>query len=415
MIRRHVLFGFLDQGVSSLTTLLILVTAAQNLPPNALGFFSIGMTTTVSCVAIVRSLTGEALLVRVTSRSRTMSTQERIRLECRSAIGLAVVLGAVAMLLVVCIGLFWAEARTVLLCAAIATPAVILHDAARHACITMKRGAILLTGDLAVLGLSISAIFQVGHLGYGPGAMLLAWGAASSIGCALILGLIRCSFSVSGGLKWFRRVWPDSSAFVLEAVLGAGIGYSIIVVLATVSSPSEVAGYTAAVSVFGVISLIINFLRTVVLREVSPDRLRFRAYIWKTFWKMALPVTTVAVLTLLAVLLVPTSVGIAWFGETWKLMVPLAPFAAVNRIAAGLSIIPLIFLRVRGVTWVATRIRLMLLAPLCISAPIASFYAGAAGALLADASFYLTIAAVLMTVTLRMASESADPDQPEDD
>lgn len=400
MSRRTVIFGFADQGIASLTSLLILATAAQSLEPRDLGFFAIGVASVIPSVSIIRSMTGETLLVRAASLFGNATNDNGLRKESHNVIGLAIGLGCAASLVIAVIGLLWVEPRQVLLCSAISVIPVVVQDCLRHVCITLRYSGALLAGDILMLSASVVTIGTVGHLDMGPGPMILAWGLAGLAASGLAMAIGRMAPSARGSLQWLKEAWPSSSAFVVEATAGAIIGYAIVVVLGILASPTEVAGYRATVSVFGITSLVINFLRTAVLRELNPERLGDQKTIWQLFSWMASLVICTSLGTLLVIVFMPDSWGKLAFGETWPLITQLAVWATVNRIGAGLSIIPLIFLRAQGVAWRATKIRLMLSAPLAILAPVASGLAGAPGAFMADTLYYLAITIFLMMMSI---------------
>lgn len=400
MSRRTVIFGLLDQGVASLTSLLILAAAAQSLNSDELGLFSIGVASVISCVAIIRSMTGETLVVRAASVFGQATDMDPLRREARSAVGLSISLGFIASVLIFAIAWLWPDARNVLLCSAVAVVAIVAQDCMRHVSITMRNSAALLTGDILVLLIGVTGILLAGLQGRGASTMILVWGLAGFLAFLVVMLVERAWPSLTGGSTWLRTAWPSSSAFVVEAVLGALIGYAIVVVLGAVGSPADVAGYRATVSIFGITSLVINFLRTAVLRELSPAQLQNSRSMWRLFSLMAALVVGTSLATLVVVVLLPSALGEAVFGEAWWLITQLASWAALNRIAAGLSIVPLIFLRAQGVAWSATKIRLKLAAPLAIVAPAASALVGAPGAFMADAAYYLTVTVFLMSLSL---------------
>lgn len=395
MSRRHIAVGFLDQGIASLTSLLILVTAAQFLGPHDLGLFSIAMATVIPCVSIIRALTGEVILVRVTSLWKQFTTKDSVRNEARRVIGVSCVLGGVAALAILITAAIWVEARQALLCAAVSVLAVAVQDCMRHVCLTLKHSWSLLIGDSLVLFLSAAGIFWVGANDYGPGAMVLAWGLACTLSTATVLAIEGLLPSLTEGLKWLKEVWPSSSAFVMESVLGAIAGYFIVVALGVLASPADVAGYRATISVFGITSLVINFLRTAVLRELTQQAISSPRERRRLFLLMSGLVLAASLTTLFIVITIPPRWGEAAFGGTWSWVIAFAPFAAVTRTFAGFSIVPLIFLRVLGVTWSATKIRMVLLLPLCVLAPVSAAFGGAPGAFLADAAFYASVTVAL--------------------
>jgi hypothetical protein len=108
-------------------------------------------------------------------------------------------------------------------------------------------------------------------------------------------------------------------------------------------------------------------------------------------------------LTYILLLLVPESLGKLFFGDTWSLMAAIFLAAAANRTMAGVSIIPTLFLRVQGVTWRATFIRIAITAGGFGLGPVGAWLAGARGALLAEAIAYLVLTVALMGLSQRVA------------
>ncbi|WP_180814717.1 hypothetical protein [Kocuria flava] len=353
------------------------------------------MATVVPCVSIIRALTGEVILVRVTSLWRQFATEDLMRVEARRVIGITCALGGIAAVLIFFTAVIWIEARVPLLCATVTVFAATIQDSMRHVCLTLKHSWSLVTGDGLVLFLSVAGILWVGANNLGPGAMILAWGFACAVSSVTTMLLENLVPSLGQGMSWLKSVWPSSSAFVMESVLGAIAGYLIIVALGMLASPADVAGYRATISVFGITSLVINFLRTAVLRELTQEKVSHARERGRLFMIMSGLVLAASLATLIVVLVVPDHWGEAAFGGTWSWVVAFAPFAALTRTSAGLSIVPLIFLRVLGVTWSATKIRMKLLLPLCVLAPASAALGGAPGAFLADAAFYTSVTLAL--------------------
>lgn len=402
--RKSVVLGFVDQAISSLTTLLLIVAAAQWLAPAGLGRFAIGVATIAPCVSIIRAFCGETLIVKVTSLPERFRNDQPVHRESQKMLGLAVILSVAASILILGVSVFWAGSRDILLAAAVAVVGVVLQDCVRHYLLTSRKSMLLLSGDVFVLVVAVGGIYYVGSQGFQPPAMILVWGASTSFAAAMVMCVDRMVPSLQAGYQWLRSNWTNSSAFVMEATLGAIVGYLVVVILAVFSSDSEVAAYRTAVSVFGITSLAINFLRTAVLRELAPRQMRTRQGILRTFWRMAGLVFAAVLSTLVVVHFLPASIGAMVLGDSWPLVVALASIAAVNRLAAGLSIAPLIVLRVQGVSWPATRIRIGATIVALALSPFAAYFAGAAGALAADSVFYAIVTIFLLRLAFRNAA-----------
>ncbi|ALO67775.1 hypothetical protein AS189_16430 [Arthrobacter alpinus] len=411
--RKSVALGFVDQAISSLTTLLLLIAAAQWLTPSDLGRFAIGVATIAPCVSIIRALCGETLIVKVTSLPHRFRESRHIQREAQKMLGLALLLAFAAVVLILLVSVFWNSARDILLASAVAVVGVVLQDAVRHYLLTARKSILLLSGDFFVLLFAVGGIYYVGSTGYQPPAMILVWGATAFIAAMAALSIDRMVPRIFSGYKWLRFNWSNSSAFVMEATLGAIVGYLVVVILSVFSSDTEVAAFRTAVSVFGVTSLVINFLRTAVLRELTPDKLRTSNGILRTCLQMSVLVFATVLATVIVVYFLPESVGALILGESWPLVVALASIAAINRLAAGLSIAPLIVLRVQGVSWPATRIRIGATFVALALSPMAAYLAGAAGALAADTVFYAIVTIFLLRLALKNANlQTAPSDHP---
>ncbi|WP_229229787.1 hypothetical protein [Sinomonas cyclohexanicum] len=393
--------GIVDQSISSLSSVLLLIAAARSLPADLLGQFVIGTATVAPCISIVRAMCGETLLVRIASSPDDFAKRRALRRESTSMLGFAVVLAVAASCIVLLIALVWSAARPVLLASAVSALGVVVFDAVRHHLIALRKTLVLVLADFVLLVLSVGSVYLLGLQGVPPERMILAWGGAAALVAAGVLALERLMPDVRSGLPWSRTVRLSSSAFVAETILGAAVGYLIVIALAWIASDAEVAAYRAALSVFGVTSLMVNFLRTMVLRELQPRMFSSPRGVWLALRQMGGTVVVAVAVTVTVVVLLPADVGSALLGESWAPVAGLAFFAAANRIAAGASVPPMLVLRTQGVTWSATRVRIaMAVLALALCPWLASLY-GARGALLAESLFYAATCAALMRLALR--------------
>ncbi|MGN5734284.1 hypothetical protein [Arthrobacter psychrochitiniphilus] len=321
-------------------------------------------------------------------------------------LGLAILLSLTAVGLVLGLAFFWSNARDILVASAIAVTGVVLQDSVRHYLLTARKSVLLLSGDLFVLVFAVGGIYYLGAIGQNPPAMIVLWGTAATIVAIAVMIIDGAKPRILHAYRWLRKNWGSSSAFFMEAVMGAIVGYLVVVILAIYTSDSEVAAFRAVVSVFGITSLVINFLRTAVLRELTPKTLQFQKAIISKCLQIAALVFGTVLLTLLIVRLLPGNLGSLLLGESWELVVGLALIAAINRLVAGISIAPLIVLRVQGVSWPATKIRIGATFVALALTPFAAYIAGAAGALAADSVFYAIVTIFLLRLALKNAKKS---------
>lgn len=406
--RLRLVLGFVDQGIVSATGLLTFVAAAQFLPPNDLGYFSFGVATCLLIVSLARAICGEPLLVRSVGRFEGRPSVFR---DTRSMLGLAIILGLVAGALCAVIGLLGESSNKPLLGAAIAAPGLVLQDSLRYCFIALQRTRSLLINDSATLILGASAIVMSGFITKDSFVMLISWGLASlAVGVATLAGAALLP-SFSSSYSWLKATWSSSSAYFTENAMGALAGYTIVVVLAVFVAPSEVAAFRATLVVYGVANLVINFLRTQVLRELRLEMIGSVRGLTITSVKLAIPVIVTIASVLLVLLLLPQGLGQLLLQDTWILVSALLIPGAINRFCAGLSIVPTITLRIQGITWKATLIKIIILFVSLGLGPVGALYAGAAGALVADSIAYALTAVLLFGLSARKAKSTVGAQQ----
>lgn len=403
----RLLLGFIDQGIVSTSGLVTFVVAAQFLSPTDLGHYSFGLATCLLIVSLSRAVCGEPLLVRSVGPDRGRTTIAR---DTRAMLGLTVFIGLASAILCAIIGLGSAASGLVaedfsrpFLAAAVAAPGLVLQDSLRYCFIAQKKTRALVMNDTLTLILGATAIAIFGLLTNDSSLMLGAWGLAFLlVGLAtLITTAILPSVQNSG--KWIKATWRSSSAYFTENVMGAVASYTIVVVLAVFVASSEVAAYRATLVVFGVANLVINFMRTQILRELHPGLLDSVAGLYRTSGKLVLPVVSTIAGILGALFLIPQHLGELLLQDTWLLVSALLIPGALSRLAAGLSIVPTITLRIQGIAWRATVIKMVILLIALVLGPIGALYAGAAGALIADAICYALTAVLLFVLSIRKA------------
>lgn len=386
--------GFIDQGVLSLASILFLVLAAQFLSPEQLGTFVLGLSTAVLIQSLVRALSGETLLVR--------STRENFAADERgNSLGLSLVVAIAIGAVMIALAFTIPQSADFYLSLAVAQFGLLIQDSVRFAAISTGRTAGLLALDATYTVASCSGIFVAGTLGLDGSGMLLFLGASATLLGAVAMFAFRLLPRFGAGIQWLARHWRLNSSFVSEAVLGAVLGYSITLILNFYASGPELAAYRSALSIFGMTSLAINFLRTMVLRDLRPNHLLRRRSYWRRMAAMSLLVAVTVGATYLVLANLPARLGAGLFGETWVIMVGLFGATALNRFFAGLSVVPTVFLRVQGVTWRATIVRIVVTILGFGLGPVGAFLAGAQGALLAEAALYLMLAVSLTVLSRR--------------
>ncbi|USC14301.1 hypothetical protein OCS65_07715 [Rhodococcus aetherivorans] len=382
-----------DQLIASLGTLTFLIVAANFLSPVGLGQFSLGVSSVLLAQSVNRALCGETLLVR-RSLHRTVAS------EIDSCLGLAVIVGGIAGLGSLIAAVVWDGYREVFVAVSVSAIGMILHDTVRYALIAGERLTPLLVADsLLLVGVS-GGMAAAGAFELGPSAMLAVWGCGGFLSAVSVVAYCQYRWSLRDSLRWCRSAISQSSAFVVEAVLGAGIGYLTLVLIAVFAGDEEVAVFRTALTIFGVTSVAINFLRSSYLRHLQREELRSGAGIRRVSVQMSLIVAAAVFGTAFGLAVVPDWLGARLFGETWFLIGAVIVPAALNRLMAGISSVPTVVLRAMGIAWPATRMRIIVTLVSFGLGPLGAYLYGAPGALYAESISYGLIAAALFGVAV---------------
>ena len=389
--------GLGAQVFSSLNSFLIIIISARFLELGVHGHFVFGVALCQIVLSLVRALCGETVVVLSTRGDDTTDD---------AAFSSAIVASAVGGVVCLLTAIFWAEYRSALIATAFVGIPVCAMDVLRYCAIAEKRSELLLFSDFLVFVGTTVGLLVVGQVAAAPSAFLAVWGVSCLLVSILLvwqLDIRPVSFRAT--LDWLAINFPRSSAFFAEAALGATAGVAILAVMAIVTDSEQVSIFRTALTIMGVTSLINNFMRSTVLRELSPDLLRNKTYVIRVFFGMTAVVTLVIVVFGLCIWLAPNGLTAAIFGANFVAIVPVLLPAIIHRVCASCSTIPTIFLRAQGITWQATRFRFVVVAIGIIVGPFGAYLGGAHGALIGDMITYLTLFVGLSALVMYTANK----------
>lgn len=389
--------GLGAQVFSSLNSFLIIIISARFLELGVHGHFVFGVALCQIVLSLVRALCGETVVVLSTRGDDTTDD---------AAFSSAIVASAIGGVVCLLTAIFWAEYRSALIATAFVGIPVCAMDVLRYCAIAEKRSELLLFSDFLVFVGTTVGLLVVGQVAASPSAFLAVWGASCLLVSMLLvwqLDIRPVSFRTT--LDWLAINFPRSSAFFAEAALGATAGVAILAVMAIVTDSEQVSIFRTALTIMGVTSLINNFMRSTVLRELSPDLLRNKTYVIRVFFGMTAVVALVIVVFGLCIWLAPNSLTAAIFGANFVAIVPVLLPAIIHRVCASCSTIPTIFLRAQGITWQATRFRFVVVAIGIIVGPFGAYLGGAHGALIGDMITYLTLFVGLSALVMYTANK----------
>ena len=389
--------GLGAQVFSSLNSFLIIIISARFLELGVHGHFVFGVALCQIVLSLVRALCGETVVVLSTRGDDTTDD---------AAFSSAIVASAFGGVVCLLTAIFWAEYRSALIATAFVGIPVCAMDVLRYCAIAEKRSELLLFSDFLVFVGTTVGLLVVGQVAASPSAFLAVWGVSCLLVSILLvwqLDIRPVSFRAT--LDWLAINFPRSSAFFAEAALGATAGVAILAVMAIVTDSEQVSIFRTALTIMGVTSLINNFMRSTVLRELSPDLLRNKTYVIRVFFGMTAVVTLVIVVFGLCIWLAPNGLTAAIFGANFVAIVPVLLPAIIHRVCASCSTIPTIFLRAQGITWQATRFRFVVVAIGIIVGPFGAYLGGAHGALIGDMITYLTLFVGLSALVMYTANK----------
>ena len=389
--------GLGAQVFSSLNSFLIIIISARFLELGVHGHFVFGVALCQIVLSLVRALCGETVVVLSTRGDDTTDD---------AAFSSAIVASAVGGVVCLLTAIFWAEYRSALIATAFVGIPVCAMDVLRYCAIAEKRSELLLFSDFLVFVGTTVGLLVVGQVAASPSAFLAVWGVSCLLVSILLvwqLDIRPVSFRAT--LDWLAINFPRSSAFFAEAALGATAGVAILAVMAIVTDSEQVSIFRTALTIMGVTSLINNFMRSTVLRALSPDLLRNKTYVIRVFFGMTAVVTLVIVVFGLCIWLAPNGLTAAIFGANFVAIVPVLLPAIIHRVCASCSTIPTIFLRAQGITWQATRFRFVVVAIGIIVGPFGAYLGGAHGALIGDMITYLTLFVGLSALVMYTANK----------
>ena len=303
-----------DQLASSLTNFALALLVARSVTVEGFGAFSIAFITYLILIEFMRALSLEPLLIRFSGTPRDVWAEAT-----ESVLGLAILVGMLALLPLVLLGLTVAgDSSGVPLALAVSLPGLLLQDSCRYAFFARGRPRSAFVNDAAwglvlvgtVVSLSMIAEPSVGFY-------VLAWGLTGTL--AGTLG----TWQLGVGPK-FRRVrgWMITNRdiaprFVVEVLAGTGGYYGVFLLVAAISGLAGVGALYAARVLLAPIGVL--FIAATAFTVSEGSRYQDKPAMVARFahW-VGLILPSVALLWTAALQLVPSNIGDALLGDSWQ-------------------------------------------------------------------------------------------------
>lgn len=322
-MRSRVLIGAVDQGLSSLSNIVLLIVIARTVTLDDFGIFSFGWAVITTALSVLRGYLGNSVSIAVDSSSRRRET--RYGLTAAAAAGVATILisaGTVTLL-----GGFGAGYVM-----SVFAPVVFMQDLLRFHTVAEGRPLLAVCSD-AIWAVTMAALFSVVALhprAVGPETAVVVWGLAGTAGLVLLLVASRVRPALRGIAYWLRSGLANRLHFGVVGAVGA-VGSLVIVSIATVViGVRATAALRGASSVMGPLNVLMAAIPMVIVPEIRRSGAKTPREIWKRIHVMGYVFATLAVLAGIGFSLLPTSAGRQLLGASWPSIRPLLPVTGLE-------------------------------------------------------------------------------------
>jgi O-antigen/teichoic acid export membrane protein len=325
----RLLGNIVDQGLSSLTNLLVSLFAAHLLGLESFGVVSVAMTTYFVCVGIGRAVVGDPLLL-----TRADAAQEEV---VGRAVSAAFALG---VLFTLCSWVAWSVAGGSALMGALLVlgaglPFLLLQDIARY--IAFWRGSpwLAAANDLLWLVGALASLALLPRAATSASTVLACWVASGGVAGLVFAVRLRWRPSIRGASEWLRgnrtMILPMLGDYGLIALLQQGVVY-LITAVAGLRATAAFRGALVALGPVNVLTAGVSvFLVQLARRTQDTTPTAFPGRMLRLSALMAAAVLVLC----LAVYFMPAQLGELLLDEVWAESRPLIlPLAFVFATAA---------------------------------------------------------------------------------
>lgn len=298
-----------DQGISSLSNVVVTIFVARSLSAVGFGAFGVAIVAFMLVQGVSRALVGETLL----SRYSSVDTETRGSLVpdmLAAAVAISAVGVAVVTVVAVAAG---GEAGRALLALGIVLPLVTVQDTWRYIFI-IDRPAAAVAVD-AVWLVAVCAVLSAAPSDAGAAWFVIAWGATAGIGAIAGGFLGRGDLAMPHPLRWLRSNRDMGSRFLGEYVTGQAVGQVVLVGVGAIAGLSVIGAVRAAQVFYGPINTVHQGIYLALVPEGA--RSTGEVHLRRLMFRATLLLAGVAGGWMWLGLLLPDSWGTTLFGETW--------------------------------------------------------------------------------------------------
>ena len=307
-------WSILDQGLSSLSNLLLSVLVARAVDAEGFGAFTVAFAVYSVMVLVCRALVSQPLGIRYAAAS-----PEEARAVAASSTGAAAVIGLVLAAGICAVSLLLGGAvAVVLMVMAVFLPGLLVQDVWRMAFFAQGRPqlAALIDGVWTALLIAGIAVLVVTDTSTAT-AYVLAWGAAATVAALAGAAAGRAWPHVAATWTWIRSHWGMTRFLLFEQLLTQGAYQGGLLVIGALGSLSTVASLRGAQVALGPVSMLAMSAMAFAVPELARRS-------WLTArQRLRIAVAAGGLLAALGlcwgtlVLLLPRSAGEAFLGDSW--------------------------------------------------------------------------------------------------
>lgn len=341
---KRLVLGFADQGVSSLTNVLLVVSVARVSSPGSYGAFALCLTGLTFTMAIQRNSLGTLFKVRGVSHEDNFAD-----VEARTMFSLSLAYIVIGLTITVTMGYLagaLGPSSTSLWLLVLFGQLIMLQDVLRCAALAYRRPASALLSDVAWLVAVVvpltadvaSDAITVTALGY-----TLAWLFGLGLGLVVLLLALRARFHFRGAYGWVLRNVADLWRLLAQATLAQTVPVVVAILVATFLSLNDTGALRGAQLLIGPLALLFTAVRLVIVPELVREDKDPRLERLGSAAVLLIAVGWGGVLSL-----IPDSVGTSLLGETWTLASVIVPITALEYVVYATAVMPQAVLEARS-------------------------------------------------------------------
>jgi O-antigen/teichoic acid export membrane protein len=371
--------GVADQGVTSVSNLLLSVVVARQSTPGEFGMFGVAFALYLACLTVVRGVVGSV----ATLGSAQLGRNEAAKLQrygFAAASGLGLGLGVLLTAGGLAIGNTGGALIAVL---GAATPILLVQDTLRYFAFASHRGQIALLNDGVWLIGQVS-IFAVLSLVGAAGTLEIfaAWAFSAVLGVIAALLRLRLAPTLRGGVQWFRRFGSLIRSMLTEQLFISGVAQGAPLIVGGIAGLAAVGSMRAAQTAFGPVTVLSTGLSMAIVPPCARGWAQGDLHFYRPLRRTGVVVGGLALMWSVFLVTAPDSLGTMLLGSSWEGARSVA-IVTGTWMALGFASAPAISaLRIIGRAWSSARAR-MVFAPIMLAgAAVGALEAGAWGATL---------------------------------